>query len=353
MDDYIIKDSSIWMDPADHSLRESADATIKMGIVRDVVAISEDSDISYICDVWLGGKYTSIQCFRTSRFGGVYNFEEYNHRGFELDNDPTADSLMDYKQGDAVIIAYLMGESNTGVILGGLNHPGRPKIFKPDDDIAYQSEFNGVNKSINKDGEYTVTFKGQPTNISVLSDISKGQPIPPAEYNEEIGSSYYQFDKDGSYTLSDNATDGEQKIKVDKKNGKIEIIGGKTSFTITKEDESYVIKNKITTFEAADEFNIKTKVSNVDASKEANIKAAKINTTGELTQTGNVAIKGNTAQTGNVDVNGNFSSSGTTSLAGGANPLIYEIILIKGTGNKGAPVISTATVLKTALTKAT
>ena len=64
-------------------------------------------------------------------------------------------------------------------------------------------------------------------------------------------------------------------------------------------------------------------------------------------------ITGATKQTGDVDITGGLKTSGATDLAGGANPLIYDIVLIKGTGNLGAPVISTATVLKTSLTKAT
>ena len=56
---------------------------------------------------------------------------------------------------------------------------------------------------------------------------------------------------------------------------------------------------------------------------------------------------------GNTEITGDFKTSGTTELAGGANPLIYDIVLTMGTGNLGAPVISNHTFLKTVKTKAT
>jgi len=50
---------------------------------------------------------------------------------------------------------------------------------------------------------------------------------------------------------------------------------------------------------------------------------------------------------------GGLTVTGPVALAGGANPLIYDIALIMGTGNLGLPVVSNAILLKTALTKAT
>jgi len=354
MDDYIVKDSSIWVKPAAHVIRDNPDATIKLGIVRETVTIDKDKDISYIVDVWLGGKYTPIQCFRTSKFGGIYNYEEFTHRGFELDGSPSADSIMDYKQGDCVIVAYLMGDSREGVILAAINHPGRPKLFKEEDGVAYQSEFNGINTSINKDGEYKFTFKGQPTNLDKLSEISNGSIIAPPEYNEDVGFSYWEWDKTGSYLLTDNANDElAQYIKVDKPNGKIEIISGKTSFIIDKNEESYVITSKKVTFNAADEWSLKTKATNIESTEAINLKAADIKTDGKWEQKGNMKIDGDIKQTGNLEVGGDLKNEGDASLGGGANALIYDIVLSIGTGNLGAPVISSHTFLKTVKTKAT
>ncbi len=352
MKDYIIRDSSIWQDDDSYSVEQNSDCSLKIGIVRDIIEIT-GPDIAYIVEVWLGGKYTPIQCTRSTRFGGAYNYEEFTYRGMEPDDSDGSDGLFDYKKGDAVLVAYLYGDSREGIIISGINHPARPRIFDIDSDVVYESEFNGVNKSITKGGEYTVTYRGLQTNIAELESPVTGEPIPAPEYDTEVGSSFYKFDSTGSYIVSDAATEDPQSILIDKANGKIVITSGKTILTIDKTEESYSIINKITTFDSADEFNVNTKKTTIKSTDLISMKAKDIETTGTLTQTGDTEILGNMRQTGNTDIAGNFSTTGKTDLAGGANPLIYEIVLIKGRGNKGAPVISTATVLKTSLTKAT
>jgi hypothetical protein len=144
-----------------------------------------------------------------------------------------------------------------------------------------------------------------------------------------------------------------QSIKVDKPNGKIEIISGKTSLVINKKEETYTFTQKKVTYNTADEWTLNTKKTNVLSSAEINMKSAKINTEGEWTQKGNMTITGNIKQTGNNDITGNLSSTGITSLAGGQFPLIYDIVLTIGVGNAGAPVISSHVFLKTTKTKAT
>jgi hypothetical protein len=121
---------------------------------------------------------------------------------------------------------------------------------------------------------------------------------------------------------------------------------------IDRAAESYDIENKITNFNSTDEFNIDTKATNITSSTEVNIESSMINTTGDINQQGNMTILGNTQQTGNVAVTGQLATTGPTFLAGGANPLIYDIVLTIGTGNLGAPVVSSNIVLKTVLTKA-
>lgn len=352
VNEYIIDDSSRH---PDRSAMTGKEFSIRVGMVRQRVYMENSQETKYVVEVWNNNRSYPMQCVRTYKHGGLFNYEEYTHRGFEPGKDQVSYGNFSVVPGDMVVVAAANGNTREGIILGSLKHAGRSEILPSiNNHNAYLSEFNGVQTGINNAGEYRVTFKGVPTNIKEFNKSPTGSPYPAPEYDLDVGFSYFEFDKTGSYTLTDNANDDlPQSIKVDKPNGKIEITSGKTSFIIDKNEESYIIKNKLTTFESADEFSIKTKVSNVNASKEANITAGKINTTGSLTQQGNVKIQGNTDQTGSVKINGSLDTTGATNLAGGANPLIYDIILIKGTGNKGAPVISTATVLKTSLTKAT
>jgi len=352
MKDYIVRDSSIWQDDSAMAAEQKSDCSLKVGVVRDIVEI-KGPDIAYIVEVWIGGKYTPIQCTRATKFGGVYNYEEYTYRGMEPDDSQASDGLFDYKKGDTVLVVYLYGDSREGIIISCINHPARARLFGLDDGVVYESEFNGINKSITKDGEYTTTFKGLQTNINEIESPTTGEVIPAPEYDLEVGSSYYKFDKTGSYTLSDNATEDPQSIKLDKPNGQIIITSGKTILTIDKAAESYTIANKITTFNTEDEFSINTKKTNVISTNEVNVESKAINTTGKVTQKGDVSITGNTDMTGNLDVSGNFSNEGTAAIAGGANALVYDIVLTIGTGNHGAPVISNHTFLKTVKTKAT
>lgn len=340
MKDYIIKDSSIWQDDGAFSVEKNLDCSLKIGVVRDIVEI-DGPDIAYIVEVWLGGKYTPIQCTRSSRFGGVYNYEEFTYRGMEPDDSSASDGLFDYKKGDVVLIAYLYGDSREGIIINGINHPARPRLFDLDSGIVYQSEFNGINKSITNTGEYTTTFKGIPTNIAELESPSTGEPIPAPEYDAAIGYTYMKYDETGSWIISDNdgveidAETGEQtssetlqSIFIDKPNGKIIITSGKTTLTIDKAEESYTIVNKVTTFESEDEWNLNTKMTNI-ISEEVNIESTTINTKGKWKHEGNVEIMGNTKQTGNVDIAGNLTAKGQVKLGlGSPLPLIQDIPII-------------------------
>lgn len=347
--DYIVKDSSIWKSAGD-IIKD--DYSIKIGMVREYVFLENTKDTRYIVEVWKNNRLFPMTCVRSSRFGGVFNYEEYTHRGFNRGKDNTSLGNFTVVPGDMVIVAAATGNSREGFILGSVNHFARDQIIPATGDQAYISEFNGIQTVINKHGEQRVMFKGLPTNLDKLSEPPTGEPIPPAEYDLNVGGTYYLLDRTGSYTLTDNSAEDPQTIFMDKPNGQIVITSGKTTLVIDKKAESYEITNKTTTFKSADSWNLETKATNVK-SNDVNVEASNIKTKGEWKQDGNMEIKGNIKQTGNTDVTGNFSTTGQTSLAGGANPLIYDIVLTIGTGNLGAPVISNHVFLKTVQTKAT
>ena len=365
--DYTIRDSSVWEDNESTSLLYEKDCAVRLGVIREEIYISDYAETRYVVEVWDSGNTVPVTCVRTSRFGGVYNYEEYTLRDFQV-GESTASSAHAVQPGDHVIVAYANGDSREGFILGFLNHSGRSEaINHPNNEtpnestefanreghsVVYASEFNGLEQAINKAGEYRVTFKGLQTNIDKLSEPPTGEAIVAPEYDAAVGSSYFEFDKTGSYNLTDNAEEDLQSIFIDKPNGKIVITSGKTILTIDKAEESYSITNKKTTFDSTDEFNVNTKKTVIKSSELIEVEAADIKTKGKWAQEGNMAVKGNTEQTGNIDVTGNFSTTGATNLAGGGNALVYDIILTIGTGNLGAPVISSHTFLKTVQTKA-
>ena len=351
MREYIIDDSSRHKNI---NAMISKDYSIRIGVVREHVYLTDRKQTRYLVEVNNNNRVYILSCMRATRFGGLYNYEEYNLRGFAPGTSNVSYNNPTIVPGDMVIVAAVNGDTRDGIILGSISHFSRGEVLPANDNIAFANEFNGIETMINNDGEYRRTFKGQPTNISKLSEPPNGTLYPQAEYNTNVGFSYYEFDKTGSYTLTDNAADGDaQYIKIDKPNGNIEIVSGKTSLMINKKDQSYTIVNKTVTFNTSDSWSLKTKITNIDSTDAINAKAAKINTDGKWTQKGDVEITGNTKQTGDIKLSGDFKSEGMVLLAGGANPLIYDIVLIIGMGNLGAPVISVATTLKTVKTKAT
>jgi len=368
--DYIVKDSSIWRDNESSSLLYKEDTAVRIGVVREEVFSDKSPETLYVVEVWDGGVTVPVTCSRTSRYGGIYNYEEYTHRTFSPGNSPGSEGTMSVKQGDHVVVAYIKGNGREGVILGCLNHSGRDEVINfakrkkknttiefinrgGPTSVQYAAEFNGLETLINADGEYRLTFRGQPTNIAKLSNATKGEEIAKAEYDTAIGSSYYEFDKTGSFLLTDNSKEKNQSIKLDKTNGKIIITSGLTTLTIDKNAESYTIVNKKTTINSTDDVSINTKSTNIKSTDVINAESKNINTKGEWFQKGNMQIEGNIKQTGNTAIDGNFKTSGLTLLAGGANPLIYDIILTYGMGNLSAPVFSSHIFLKTVKTKAT
>lgn len=351
MKEYIIDDSS--RHPNGNSLINK-DYSIRVGTVREHIYLAGPGQTRYIVEVWKDNKLYPMTCTRTSRFGGLYNYEEFNLRGFKVGEDSAGLGNFQVVPGDMVVVAAANGESREGIILGAINHFGRDEVLPSTGDQAYANEFNGIQEIINAAGEFRQTFKGLPCNLDRLNDAPDGTPYPDPEYDLDVGFSYYEWDRTGSYLLTDNANDDlVQYIRVDKPGGTIEIVSGKTSFLIDKNDESYSITNKKVTFDTKDEFNINTKTTKIDSSKLIEAKAKKIKTEGKWSQKGDMKIEGNIKQTGNTDITGTFKTSGKTDLAGGAHALVYDVIISIGGGNLGAPVISQITLMKTTKTKAT
>jgi hypothetical protein len=276
MSDPIVKDSSIWQDPFSFQKMNSTDSKLKIGIVRTSQFNKDRGDITYIVEVQDAGDKLFIQCRHLRKHGGVYNFEDFTLQDYKFDQKYDPIPAFDTKAGDAVLVAYLNGDSREGVILGGLTHSARASTLKPEDGPQYLSQFNGIETSINKDGEYTVTFKAQPKNISKLKDSPNGKKIVAPEWDKEVGTSYFKFDKEGSYTVADNATSDPQSLKIDKKNGKIIITSGKIVLTMEKKKELTTLVCKELNIAAKDKMSTKTKEWLTDASATATIKSPKI-----------------------------------------------------------------------------
>ena len=373
MHDFTVKDSSIWQDESIHKIVNSSNTKICMGMVQEEVHNKLKDETYYIVDILDERGQHFVVCTRMSRFGSPYNYEEYTRQTYEVkDGDYAAKGRLDQRPGEVVVVALLNGGESEGIILGSINHPYRSETLKRNNEVAYVSEFNGIEEYIAKDGEWRLTYRGIQKNIADLRKAPDGNALPHPEYDNEIGTGYMEWDKTGSFFVTDNASDKlPQSLHINKKDGKIVITSGKTELTIDKKKESYSIKNKEFTIESLDKFSLKTKKTKIEStdlieiiSKETKIKSkifqegdikikGKVESEGDFKLKGKIDHDGDTKHSGNVSIGANLESSGMTKLSGGAKPLITDIIMIMGTGNLGMPVMSTATILTTTKTKAT
>lgn len=225
--DYSVRDSSILQDRNAFRVFDEQDCAVRVGIVREERTV-QDGTTRYIVEVASGGRQIPVSCVFLTRFGGAFNFEEYRLRPWvsKFPSNllpPSSADKFSLRSGDVVLVAYIEGQAREGVILGGLHHPARKEKTKAGN-IEYVSMFNGLETQIRKDGSYKVTFKGSPINEALLMTPPTGSPVPEPTFNPVVAGSYFGFDKEGSYVVSD----GKQFIKITKNptSGSIVLVSG-------------------------------------------------------------------------------------------------------------------------------
>jgi hypothetical protein len=200
-----------------------------------------------------------------TRWGGAYNYEDYRIRAWaakSVSDDlvpQNAMSTYDLRSGDFVVVGFLDGNSREGIILGGLSHQSRETTIT-EDDIEYISEFNGLEKKIDAEGAYTVTFKGTPINSSALDN--PGTVIPAPQYNDQIQGSFYGFDSSGGFQINNN-NGVSLNITRDTNGGVMTITSGSSTLVIDSSGSQ-----GITTL-TTDELKIETAVNTIINSKQS------------------------------------------------------------------------------------
>jgi hypothetical protein len=217
-----------------------------------------------------------IGCRMMRHFGGAFNYEDYVMRGYDFNASSNNQNGILALAGDVVLVGKLGGNGREGIILGSMTHPARKSFLDSTKGPQYKSEFNGIETSINENGEWTLTFKGQPTNLNKLKD-APDKVIPVPEYDKDIGTSFMKWDKTGSFTLSDEATDGDkvQKLFIDKKNGTIDIFSGKINLNLKKDGQKVSLSCKETLITSEDKITYKTKNFEGEATDHVYIKTPK------------------------------------------------------------------------------
>ena len=271
----IVKDSSIWRSSASQKATSRRDPYLRIGLVKRVVQTPGTTDLRYLVEIRDRSNAIEVNAIELRKFGGVYNYEDVVMRGYNINEAPDPAAFYKAKPGDMVLVGFLNGEAREAIILGGLLHSARQSDITVADGPVYKSMFNGVETSINKDGEYIITFRGQPTNIAKLSAAPTNAVESPA-YDAAVGTSFFKFDKTGSYEVSDNAQSNVQNIRIDKPSGTLTISSGKIVLKMTKGTEVVDLTCKQSNTVATDKIDNKTKVYATEATTSAKIKSPKI-----------------------------------------------------------------------------
>src|ERR1019366_8133389 len=271
----IVRDSSIWSHPETKAAYNRVDGLIRVGVIKAVFNDTDTGELRYLVGVNSNGREINTNCRMLRRFGGVYNYEDYIGHGYNVNDSPDMVTGYNAKAGDAVLVGQFNGQGREGIILGGLTHSARTTAIRASDGPQYDAEFNGVHTNINANGEWTLTFKGQPTKLNQLNNVPSAT-IPPPTYNVAVGGSYMKFDAQGGWTLSDVAQSNPQSIVVDKAAGTITTTSGQISLVMDKGAQSVSLTCKDTTVNSSNSYSLSTSDYSVIATSSAKIDSPKV-----------------------------------------------------------------------------
>lgn len=269
----IVRDSSLYGSKVKSSL-QNVYGDIKIGIVRSFEYDSTNDTHFYEVEVTHSSTKYILKCRQMSKFGDVYNFEEWGMRAASKASTNNKKPEM-YKErvGEIVIVAHIGGNAFDGIILGTLRHPARKTKIKPDT-LEYMSEFNGLMTHIGEDGSYKLMFQGKSLTSDALTYSAGGTP-PQAQFNSLISGTYISIDGSGNLDLNDGGA-MPQYVKVDKTNGKISITSGSIFVDLERNSGKISINSIDTEIKSSVSLKIQALNTSIDSSVDLKIKSAKI-----------------------------------------------------------------------------
>jgi hypothetical protein len=288
----------------------------KLGPEYDVVCIEQNAD---------GGlnSYTYRKAITLDVFGGISDFAEWTRR------TPTEE---DYKKnldgekqdGSFVLLLCIDGNAENSIILGGVRHPGRKEEKLKKNEHHFESEFNGMNFKINNDGELTITFKSASDNKGKYAD-------------EEAGGTHIQMDKTGQVDINTNLEgDDETYIRMDKANKDVGLKAGQHIGFTAKGNIAQIADGDVKATAKGNWVQMAEGTANVDVKGAFTLKSGgpmQMDFPDLQIMAGNGII----AQASQM-----IFDSPLIQLGNGGAPAITLSTQFLGTGNLGAPVVSTA-----------
>jgi len=266
-----------------------------------------------------GQSFVTYQnCLSTDNFGGMADFFQYKLR------TNTETKKFDFKKnnGSMVLILCLDGSTEKSIIIGGVNNAARnpEEAILPEEGLHLEGEYNGMNWAVNKDGEFTLTFKSKTDNTGKPED-------------ETAGGTYVKMDKKGSVDINTGLKEKEETyIRMDKENKDVGLkAGANVGFTAEKNiamNASGKIQGKAkgaVEFAAEGTAKISAKSSlDLEGKSVVNVKGGNVMINGE----NGVMIQGQQCM---IDTPKVFVGQGGT-------PAVIATTKFVGQGNHGAPV---------------
>jgi hypothetical protein len=273
----IIMDSSLYEQESSQKRSSYKDHGIHIGTIKEIQYNKKATpNISYLVEMLdTIGRYDHIWCEPMVKFGSPVNYEHFVYNstgGLAIEAQQVKGDM--FKCGDKVVVASIDGSANYGIILGCVAHDKMPAILDKDDGIVYIKEFNGVETIINSAGEYTLTFKGIPTNLKeIMLPPSRLKPIPDPIYDDAIGGSKFKFHYDGSIELND---DNDQSVFINKSEGTITIHSGHSFIIFSKKEKTMEIYASDSDFSSEKSINSSTELYQITANDKFLVKSPKI-----------------------------------------------------------------------------
>ena len=307
---------------------------LRIGIVTECYEITDPKNITKLVpeyavvtqetDKTMGIKnvtYTNV--IAADKFGGIADFFEYKLRPtlIKIDNEPNKVSHDFKKQnGSLVILLCLDGFSEKAIIIGGMPNvmdqkTQRKSTLTKQNALHMEGEYNGINWKVNKDGEFTLTFRS-PTdnNGKVISDKYTG--------------TFVKIDKTGSF----QAKDKHNFVKMDNDKGGISLTTDATQST--KADKNIELTAKA-------DFIVKSNKWNTEIAGSATNKAASwgMEVSGDVNVKASGPIKLDSSLL-DIKTKTVIMQANTINLGVGGAPAIILTTKFIGIGNLGGPVIS-------------
>lgn len=195
---------------------------LRVGEVQAIYFPSDERNVSgrfVEYDVWVQHRANGTAVTKTynnviaiDHFGSKADFSFATYRVKQNNSNEGDQKEAAPGKGSKVILLCINGETNNAIILGGLRDFNSTKDTK-DDGHNMHSVFNGVDVTINKDGEFQLVYNG-------ATDLD-GQPAENTD--KDSSGTYVKIDKSGNVTISDK--DGSNAIVVSHSDGKVNVTG--------------------------------------------------------------------------------------------------------------------------------